>query len=130
MPRTSITYASYVFNIYLSNWCQYKIINNTLDAYTNDRFLYKVPSLAVFSIYNRLLSITRRPLEQNRFRLLKQNFYVQHFKKRDTKLMVVTLLILHQFSFFFTLRFSSKFAAKYLLTILQHMFLTTLPHLK
>ena len=43
------------------------------------------------------------------------------FRKGDTKLMVVTLLILNGiFTTFFAIRFSSQFTAKYLLKIRPH----------
>ena len=49
-------------------------------------------------------------------------------KKGDSKLMAVILLIISRFSDFFTVKFSSKFAAQYLLNITQHlMCVATLP---
>jgi len=49
-------------------------------------------------------------------------------KQGDTKLVAVTLLILNRFSKFFTVRFSGKFAGKYLLKISPHlMCVATLP---
>jgi len=49
-------------------------------------------------------------------------------KKKDTKLMAVTLLIINRFLKFFTDRLSSKVAAKYLLKIPLHLLcVATLP---
>ena len=46
----------------------------------------------------------------------------------DTTLMAVTLLILNRFSIIFAIRFSSTFAARYLLKILPHLVcVATLP---
>ena len=48
-------------------------------------------------------------------------YYTPCSKTGDTKLIAVTVLILNQFSKFFTVRFSSKFAAKHLLKIPPHL---------